>query len=54
MNRELRSFKAKYLSGDIEKNIALFKEIFLNDAMFRTRNVRIGETGKRGCLKARS
>lgn len=39
MNRELGSFKEKYLSGSLKEDIALFKEIFLNDAMFRTRDI---------------
>ena len=45
MNRELNSFKTKYLSGDIQKDIAFFKEIFLNDAMFRTRKINLNKNG---------
>ena len=39
MDRNLSNFKDKYLSGNLEKDITLFKNIFLNDAMFRTRNI---------------
>lgn len=39
MDRNLSNFKDKYISGNLKEDKALFKEIFLNDAMFRTRNI---------------
>lgn len=39
MNKELRNFKGKVLSDDLEANKALFKQIFQKDAVFRIRDV---------------
>ena len=46
----VNDYKNEALSGNIEKDIALFKTIFARDAVLRTRKVKVGDTGVFSCL----
>ena len=49
MNRELSAFKSQYLSSFLQKDVDYFKEIFFNDAMFRTRYININSAQNLKC-----
>lgn len=46
----VNDYQNEALSGNIQKDIAIFKTIFARDAVLRFRKVKIGDTGVKCCL----